>query len=172
MRRWITAVIALLLVAWAAPAAADDEWRFRLTTPRGSLERSDGLQLRLGVPSGRAWGVESALRPIAGPREIALTLGVGDVSVREAFVRVAWYDRDTRRPRQTAIADSAIVRAGERDEVVVTLDPPDGAIAYRVRVLARLDAGASRSSDGAISVTAPSVVRVAPEYTRLLAEGP
>ena len=172
MRRWITAGIALLLVAWAAPAAADDEWRFRLTTPRGSLERSDGLQLRLGVPSGRAWGVESALRPIAGMRELTLTLAVRDVTVREAFVRIAWYDRDSGRPRQTAIADSTIVRAGERDAVVVTLNPPDGAIAYRMRVLARLVASASRSSEGAISVTPTSVVRVAPEYTRLLAEGP
>jgi len=172
MRRWIIAGILLFLVAWPAAAAADDEWRFRLTTPRGSLERSDGLQLRLGVPSGRAWGIESALRPIAGMRELTLTLAVRDVTVREAFVRIAWYDRDTGRPRQTAIADSNIVRAGDRDAVVVALDPPDGAVAYRMRVLARLETGASRSADGAISVTAPSIFRVAPEYTRLLGEGP
>jgi len=172
MRRWIIAGILLFLVAWPAAAAADDEWRFRLTTPRGSLERSDGLQLRLGVPSGRAWGIESALRPIAGMRELTLTLAVRDVTVREAFVRIAWYDRDTGRPRQTAIADSTVVRAGEQETVVVTLDPPDGAIAYRMRVLARLEPGERRSRDGAILVTPRSAVRFAPEYTRLLAEGP
>ncbi len=172
MRRWIAGGVALLLVVCAVPVAADDQWRFRLTTPRGSLERGDGLQLRLGVPSGRAWGVESALRPIPGTREITLTLAVSDIVVREAFVRVAWYDRDSGRPRQTAIADSHVVRAGERDEVVVALDPPDGAIAYRMRVLARLGTGASRSADGAISVTPPSIIRVTPEYTRLLSEGP
>ncbi len=172
MRRWIAGSVALLLFCQATAVAADDGWRFRLTTPRGSLEPGDGLQLRLGVPSGRAWGVQSALRPIAGPREITLTLAVRDVTVREAFVRVAWYDRDTGRPRQTAIADSSVVRAGEQETVVVTLDPPEGAIAYRMRVLARLEPGAERSRDGAILVTPLSEVRVAPEYTRLLAEGP
>jgi hypothetical protein len=175
MRRWTVAGIALLLllsVAAAVPVAADDGWRFRLTTPRGSLERGDGLTLRLGVPSGRAWGVESTLRSISGPRELTLTIAVRDVTVREAFVRVAWYDRDTGRPRQTAIADSNVVRAGEQDAVVVTLDPPDGAIAYRLRVLARLEQGAARSSDGAILATSRSAVRDAPEYTRLMAEGP
>jgi len=172
MRRWIAGSVALLLVCQATAVAADDGWRFRLTTPRGSLERGDGLALRLGVPSGRAWGVESALRPIGGPRELTLAIAVRDVSVREAFVRVAWYDRDTGRPRQTAIADSTIARSGERDAVIVTLDPPAGAIAYRMRVLARLEPGVARSREGAILVGPLSDVRIAPEYTRLLAEGP
>jgi hypothetical protein len=174
VRRWIAIAsgLLLLLVVGPAPVAADDGWRFRLTTPRGSLDSGDGLHLRLGVPSGRAWGIESTLRPFTGPREIALTLGVGDVVVREAFVRIAWYDRDSGRPRQTAIADSTIVRSGEQDAVVVTLDPPAGAIAYRLRVLARLEPGVARSRDGAILVGPLSDVRVAPEYTRLLAEGP
>ena len=57
------AIAILLCFAFAARAAADDEPRFHRTTPRGSFER-DGVTLVVGVPGGRAWGIESDLRPI------------------------------------------------------------------------------------------------------------
>src|SRR5437667_215809 len=54
---------ALALVLFGMPAAADDEPRFHRTTPRGFFER-DGEALVVGVPAGRAWGIESDLLPI------------------------------------------------------------------------------------------------------------
>ena len=66
------------------------------------------------------------------------TIDVSDPEIREAFVRVAWYDEATGRPRQFALTDARYVRAGEITTLEITLDPPPGAAAYRVRVLARL----------------------------------
>src|SRR5258706_6489894 len=150
MRR--TLLLALtLLAAFAAPAAADDDrTHFRRPTPRGTLEEDAGT-FTLGVPSGRAWGIESGLRPLPRQRALAVRLVVSDDEVREAFARIAYYATATGRPRQIAIADSEAVAAGEGRVLFVPLDPPPGAVAYRVRVLARLRAAADQSSDDAIT---------------------
>ena len=147
-----TWLAALILMLTASAAAADDEVRFRRTTPRADLQR-DGSTLHLGVPGGRAWGLESQLiRVQPGAGAVTLELAVGDEAVREAFVRIAWYERDEGRPRQIAIVDSPFVAAGEGGLVRVRLEPPDGAIAYRVRVLARVYPGIGSSDPGAVVV--------------------
>lgn len=175
MRRPIALALLLLIVA-AAPAVADDDRTdFRRTTPRGSFEEHAGT-LTLGVPSGRAWGIESELRPLPPERALAVRLEVRDDDVREAFARVAYYARATGRPRQIAIADSESVAAGEGRLVFIPLDPPPGAVAYRVRVLARLRAGAERSSDDAIQARLTLIDRAATRFgslfSRLLPDGP
>src|SRR5438105_3852517 len=78
---------ALALVLFGMPAAADDEPRFHRTTPRGFFER-DGEALVVGVPAGRAWGIESDLLPIPSSGALRVSLEVSDPAVREAFVRV------------------------------------------------------------------------------------
>lgn len=160
MRRAV-AIIFLAVVATAAlaiAASADGGPPYRRTTPRGSFGL-DGPELLVGVPGGRAWGIESAL--IAVPQErtgLRTTLEVSDPLVREAFVRVAWYDRTSGRPRQFALTDARFVRAGETATVEVALDPPAGAVAYRLRVLARLRVPEALSAPDAVRVTfSPSV---------------
>src|ERR671930_1398174 len=85
-------LIASCLVALGGIASADDgDPRFRRTTPRGALSAEDGA-LVIGVPGGRAWGAESELLPLpASPTTIVARLRVSDASVRESFVRVAYY---------------------------------------------------------------------------------
>jgi hypothetical protein len=149
MRLALSLALVLLAVV-AAPAAADDDRvRFRRTTPRASLAETAGA-LTLGVPSGRAWGIESELRPLAPERALAVRLSVEDDEVREAFARVAFYARGSGRSRQIAVVDSEAVAAGAGRVLFVALDPPPGAVAYRIRVLARLRAGNDRSSADAI----------------------
>lgn len=175
MRR-ILPLTLVLLVLTATPAAADDDrTHFRRTTPRASLEDADGT-LALGVPSGRAWGIESDLRPLPSERGLVVRLSVGDDDVREAFARVAYYASATGRPRQIAIADSEAVAAGEGRLLFVALDPPPGAVAYRVRVLARLRPGADRSGDEAIHARLALIDRAATRFgslfSRLLPDRP
>ncbi len=171
MRR--TVVLALVMLATVAtPAAADDDrTHFRRTTPRAALEATAGT-FTLGIPSGRAWGIESELRPLPPEGALAVRLSVADDDVREAFARVAYYATATGRPRQIAIADSEAVAAGGGRILVVPLDPPPGAVAYRVRVLARLRAGAEGSRDDAIRARVTLIDRAAPGfgalYSRLL----
>jgi hypothetical protein len=176
MRR--TLVLALLLLAViGAPAAADDgpPPQFRRTTPRASL---DGIadDLTLGVPSGRAWGIESELRVLPPDGALAVRLSVSDDDVREAFARIAYYASAKGRPRQIAVADSEAVGAGEGRVLFVPLDPPPGAVAYRVRVLARLRPGAERSRDDAIHARVTLIDRAATRFgslfSRLLPDGP
>lgn len=175
MRR--SALLALALVAIvAAPAAADDGGnRFHRTTPRAALDTEAGA-LIIGVPPGRAWGIESQLRLLAPDGALAVRLAVDDDAVREAFVRIAYYASATGRPRQIAIADSVAVTAGERRLLLVALDPPPGALAYRVRVLARLrgDAEGSRPDGIRVSVTAADAAakRFGSLFSRLLPDGP
>ena len=175
MRR--TLALALILLATAvAPAAADDDPPyFRRTTPRASLEEQGG-SFTLGVPAGRAWGIESELRPIPPGRALAVRLSVADDEVREAFARVAYYASATGRPRQIAVVDSEAVAAGESRLVFVALDPPPGAVAYRVRVLVRLRASADRSRDDAIGARVALIDRAAARFgslfSRLLPDGP
>jgi len=148
-------VLSVVVVAalFAFAASADGGPPFRRTTPRGSFG-SDGPALIVGVPGGRAWGIESALTPVPDrPGGFRATIEVRDGEVREAFVRVAWYDRTSGRPRQFALSDARFVRAGETATFEVALDPPDGAVAYRVRVLARLRVPLSLSTADAIRVT-------------------
>lgn len=162
----------LLLATTAAPAAADDDLRYRRTTPRAELNR-EGATLRLGIPGGRAWGVESGLLRV--PRSgaaVTVRIEVADESVREAFARVAWYERAEGRPRQVAFDDSATVTVGPGETVAVALDPPDGAVAYRVRVLARLRAGRATSGRDAIRFAPPRVVRFGTPLTRLVPASP
>jgi hypothetical protein len=175
MRRILPLALVLLTFA-ATPAAADDDrTHFRRTTPRASLEDAEGT-FTLGVPSGRAWGIESELRPLPPERALVVRLSVDDDDVREAFARIAYYASATGRPRQIAIADSETVAAGEGRLLFVALDPPPGAVAYRVRVLARLRAGAARSSDDAIHARLGLIDRAATHFgslfSRLLPDRP
>jgi hypothetical protein len=133
--------------------SADGGPPYRRTTPRGSFG-ADGPELVVGVPGGRAWGIESGLIPVPEDRTgFRATIEVSDPEVREAFVRVAWYDRATGRPRQFALTDARFVQAAETATVEVALDPPAGAVAYRLRVLARLRAPAALSAPDAIRAT-------------------
>lgn len=167
---------AMLLSVVAIPAAADDDTtRFRRTTPRAALDEHAGT-LVLGVPSGRAWGIESELRPLPLEGALAVRIQVADHDVREAFARVAYYARATGRSRQIATLDSDAVAAGEARVLLVPLDPPPGAVAYRIRVLARLRAGAERSRDDAIRARVTLVDRASTRFgslfSRLLPDGP
>ena len=148
VRRWTVLLAPLLLILSAGPSLADTG-PFRRTTPRASLERDAG-GLVVGIPSGRAWGIESGLERLAGSDALHLVLAVDDPDVAEAFVRIAYYARDDARSRQLATQDSAFVRVGEDRRIVIDLTPPPGAIAYRVRVLGRLVTGATRSRSDAI----------------------
>jgi len=175
MRRTLALALVLLAVV-AAPAAADDDrTQFRRTTPRASLEEDAGT-FTLGVPSGRAWGIESELRPLPPERALAVRLSVADQDVREAFARVAYYASATGRSRQIAVADSEAVAAGQGRLLFVALDPPPGAVGYRVRILARLRAGAERSRDDAIRARITLIDRAATRFgslfSRLLPDGP
>jgi hypothetical protein len=175
MRR-IFALALVLLATVVAPAAADDDPpRFRRTTPRASLEEDAG-GVTLGVPSGRAWGIESELRALPPEGALAVRLSVPDDEVREAFARIAYYAGAKGRPRQIAVADSEAVRAGEGRVLFVPLDPPPGAVAYRVRVLARLRPGAERSRVDAIHARVTLIDRAATRlgslFSRLLPDGP
>ena len=144
-------------------ALADDgDPRFRRTTPRAALSDETGA-LVIGIPGGRAWGIESQLLPLpASPTTILARLGVADTSVRQAFIRVAYYASASARTRQLAIADSAPVSASARTTVAIALDPPPGAVAYRVRVLARLVDPHDVSTSDAITAK----LRIAPESAR------
>lgn len=160
--------MALTLAGSAGPAAADDEPRFRRTTPRADLTASPGL-VELGIPGGRAWGLESEL--LRAPRHagrVTLTLAVVDPSVREAFVRIAWYARLDRPSRQIAIDDSDPVAFGREQVIRVDLDPPEGARGYRIRVLGRLHQGASASPAGAIRAGRPRIEQAATPLTQLV----
>jgi hypothetical protein len=168
MRKALVAVVFLL--AFARPAAGDDDPRFHRTTPRGTFGK-DGPELLVGVPGGRAWGIESELRPVPDERSaMRATIEVADPMVREAFVRIAWYDRMTGRPREFALSDARFVAAGETTTLEVILDPPPGAVAYRVRVLARLVEPGALSTSDAIRARLSSPVARPPLFplTRLL----
>jgi hypothetical protein len=149
---------------------ADGGPPYRRTTPRGSFG-TDGPELVVGVPGGRAWGIESALIPVPDDRTgLRATIEVSDPEVREAFVRVAWYDQATGRPRQFALTDARYVRAGETATLEIALDPPAGAVAYRLRVLARLRTPEALSAPDAVTVTlsAPYLLPAGIPTTRLL----
>jgi hypothetical protein len=107
---------------------------------------------------------------------VSLVLAVDDPDVSEAFVRVAYYARADARTRQLATRDSPFVRVGEDRRIVIELDPPPGAVAYRVRVLGRLVATAVLSRVDAIRVRpdpAPAERgRQRPSLTRLQADLP
>ncbi len=138
------------LLAQAGAATADDGPRFHRTSPRAALAGLEGL-IVIGVPGGRAWGVESELRPLpAAGGTVVVRLSVHDPGVREAFVRVAYYASSAARSRQLALSDSAPVETGATALVAVPLDAPPGAVAYRIRVLARLAYPWARSADDAV----------------------
>ena len=166
------AVTSSLLLAATSDAVADDGARFHRTTPRASLAGARDVVV-IGIPAGRAWGIESELRPLPDRGTVLVVrLSVDDPAVREAFVRVAYYGTAAARSRQIAITDSAPVTNGERALVAIELEPPAGAVAYRVRVLARLAANVGRSADDAVSAAfhfaAPSAWRGGSLYSRLL----
>ena len=145
-------LIASLTLLAAFPASADPGGPFRRTTPRGLLDQGPG-ELVIGIPDGRAWGVEGPLLlldPSTEVTRVTVDLDVGDPDVAEAFVRIAYYARADQRSRQLATVDSPFVRVGPGRRVTVELDPPPGAVAYRVRVLGRLAAGAVISRADAI----------------------
>ena len=170
------AVVGLVLeLAAAAPAVADPGGPFRRTTPRGALDRDAG-GLVIGIPGGRAWGAEGGLTPLDGATRLVLRLAVDDPAVAEAFVRVAWYARADARSRQLATTDSPYVRVGEDRRIALALDPPPGAVAYRVRVLGRLAPGETVSRRDAIHATWPARAgeqgRPRPPLTRLATDLP
>lgn len=143
--------LALLFLAGAPVANGDEGPGLRRTTPRSPLVVTPE-ELRFGVPAGRAWGLESRLIPLAGHRTVALDLAVRDGTVREAFVRIAWYAREDGRPRQLATEDSREVAARVERRIVMRLEPPEGAVAFRVRILARVAAGVPASGPDALAV--------------------
>lgn len=154
--RTVLGVLLCVILALAAgrPALADDGGpTFHRTTPRASFD-DDGAVLVIGVPGGRAWGIESELRalPPAGTT-LVVRLAVTDDAVREAFVRIAYYGSTATRSRQLAIADSEPVAARRRAVVAIPLEPPAAAVAFRVRVLARLTDPDGRSADDAVMAT-------------------
>jgi hypothetical protein len=151
---WSRALLCVALVLCSSSAAAaDDGPRFHRTTPRASFDETGGV-LVIGIPSGRAWGIESELRalPPAGTT-LVVRLAVSDDAVREAFVRVAYYASITARTRQLATVDSTPVAATGRATVAVPLEPPPSAVAFRVRLLARLADPAGHSSLDAVTAT-------------------
>lgn len=151
MRRPVlaAAVVALTLVP-VAPASADDGWGFRLTSPRGDLV-DDGDEFLLAIPAGRAWGITSGLRLLPDPGTVvSVEIDVRDPAVREAFLRIAYYERASGRPRQVQVADSVAVPFGERELVQLAIQPPPGAVAFRLRVLGRLAGDEGRSASGGI----------------------
>lgn len=170
----VALAVAITLVA-AMPVAADHDLRFRRTTPRAPLQIA-GEELVFGVPAGRAWGLESRLVRIG--REgatVALDLAVSDPAIREGFVRIAWYARDDGRPRQIAIEDAPAVLAGIERRIVVRLAPPEDAVAFRVRILARVSGGSPASTDDALTVSRvrlDTAGRPRPALTRLLGDPP
>jgi hypothetical protein len=85
-----------------------------------------------------------------GTGALRLAVAVDDPDVAEAFLRIAYYARGDARSRQLAPQDSPFVRVGEDRRIVIDLAPPLGVLAYRVRVLGRLVAGAARSRNDAI----------------------
>src|SRR4029453_19323255 len=99
MRRTCFLVLVLLATVVAPAAADDDRTHFRRTTPRAALEEEAGT-FTLGVPSGRAWGIESELRPLPPERALAVRLAVSDDEVREAFPRIAYSPSAPGRPRR------------------------------------------------------------------------
>ena len=172
MPKVVAGLICALGVAAALSilASADGGPPYRRTTPRGSFG-ADGPELMVGVPGGRAWGIESALIPVPDERTgLRATVEVSDPEVREAFVRVAWYDRATGRPRQFALTDARYVRAGEAATLEIALDPPPGAVAYRLRVLARLRVAEAHSTADAVRVELSVPYRISSDVpaTRLL----
>lgn len=175
MRRTLLFIVVLIALLPAARASADPGGPFRRTTPRGSLDRDAG-GLVIGIPAGQAWGVESALHPIGGAIPLTVDLAVDDPDVAEAFVRVAYYARADLRSRQLATIDSPFVRLGPVRRVTVELEPPPGAVAYRVRVLGRLVTGAAISRADAIHVRwvggAAERGTRRPSLTRLLTDLP
>ena len=175
LRCLVLAAIAILAQGSAALADPGDLGRFHRTTPRGSLERVPS-GLLVGIPSGRAWGIESELIALEGNGQVTVVLAVDDPDVAQAFVRIAYYARADGRSRQLATRDSPFVRVGEDRRIAVELDPPAGAIAYRVRVLGRLVTGALRSRVDAIHVqplaTAAERGGQRPSLTRLETDVP
>lgn len=168
------ALCTALLLASSVSARAEDGTTFRRTTPRAPMSVS-AEQIVFGIPSGRAWGLESRLVPIRGGASVALDLGVSDELISEAFVRIAWYDRDEGRPRQILVEDAPVVLPGVQRRVVMQLEPPDGAVAFRVRVLARAMPDEPSSRDRAIAVGRVRLdpeARPRPALTRLWAEPP
>lgn len=181
MRHTLLSVVLFIAFLPALPASADPGGPFRRTTPRGFLDRDAG-GLVIGIPAGRAWGVESALHPLppthpsGGATRLTVDLAVDDPDVSEAFVRVAYYARADLRSRQLGTIDSPFVRVGPARRVTVELEPPPGAVAYRVRVLGRLVAGAAISRADAIRARwvggAAEQGPRRPSLTRLLTDVP
>ena len=151
MRRSLIRLVLCLGVVFVggSSASADPGGPFRRTTPRGFFDR-DGGGLVIGIPGGRAWGIESALVPLPSADQLTVELAVDDPDVAEAFVRIAYYAVADRRSRQLVTVDSPFVRLGPERRVTIDLEPPPGAVAYRVRVLGRLVAGALVSRANAI----------------------
>lgn len=112
MPRLVAGLLCALGVAavLSVVVSADGGPPYRRTTPRGSFG-TDGPELVVGVPGGRAWGIESALIPVSDERTgLRVTVEVSDPEIREAFIRIAWYDQATGRPRQFALTDARYVR--------------------------------------------------------------
>lgn len=161
---------------FSSPAVADPGGPFRRTTPRGFLDQDAG-GLVVGIPAGRAWGVEGSLRPVdPSATRLAVALAVDDPDVGEAFVRVAYYARGDARSRQLATVDSPFVRVGPERTISIELRPPPGAVAYRIRVLGRLVPGAVISRADAIrarwAAAAAEQGSRRPSLTRLLTDVP
>jgi hypothetical protein len=154
VRRLCLLLCVALTLAASVTADADDGPRFHRTTSHHSARdvRRGGWRAGHRDPGGRAWGIESELRalPPVGTT-LLVRLAVSDDAVREAFVGLAYYASASTRARQLATVDSAPVAGTGRASVAIPLEPPPLAVAFRVRVLARLADPAGRSVPGAVT---------------------
>ena len=124
--------------------------RFRPTSRRVRLQ-ADGPSLRLTTASRRTAGITSGLLalPTRGV-EATAELDARDAAVRAAFLRIACYRTASGRSRQLWTRTSRLVAGGGRARVTVRIERTPPAVAYRVRVLARLAAG--RAATGSVVV--------------------
>src|SRR5256885_14599722 len=91
------------------PGTANGPGPFRRTTPRASFERDAGGPV-IGIPNGRAWGIESELHPLDGAGRVTIRLAVDEPDVAGAVVRGAHYARLHSRTRQLQTRDPPPVR--------------------------------------------------------------
>ena len=127
MRRTLSLGLVLLVVAAAPPRQTTMAARFRGDHATRVARGCAGV-FTIGVPSGRAWRIESELRALPPERALAVRLSVGDEAVREDFARVPHDASASGRSRPIATADSEGVARGEGRVLFMARDPPPGGV--------------------------------------------
>lgn len=132
-----------LVLAVAVAGAADDQFRWRRTSPR-ALVGVEGAELLLQVTGGRARGVESAPAQIApsGAYRAAVNLTVPEeADVRGAFLRLALYARADGGGRQALRLDTPLASGGSHGERTIDFVAPPWAHSVKLRLLVRREPG-------------------------------